>query len=381
MTVAPAVTCGVCATPLAASAPHCPTCGAPTATGTATPPSLLPTLLAGCARASTAQRALAVGTDVLALLALGAVALLDPELLRDLAWLPLVIYVLLTVVGLALTGRTLGHLTAGLRTIDLFTGLPLGLGRLLTAWRADGVTLTVRGARDPLRTTSSARPGSPAARAAQPPVVATSWDPAPGAVAAVPPAAGAEQVARSRRAQRTAAPAAPPQAAAPAQPWGPPPGGTGAATPGPAAGLPARPGTAAPQPAPPAPPVAPSPAPDTGRPGGVVVATADGGRFTVTGTALLGRNPQPRDGEQVAVAVPINDLQRSVSKTHAALRWDGRSLWLTDRGSTNGTVVVGPSGHAQQLRPWEELAVQPGSTIQLGDQTVTVTFPGEGVPR
>ncbi len=114
---------------------------------------------------------------------------------------------------------------------------------------------------------------------------------------------------------------------------------------------------------------------------GVVVATADGGRFTVTATALLGRNPQPRDGEPAGTAVPINDLQRTVSKTHAGLRWDGRTLWLTDRGSTNGTVVVAPSGHAQRLRPWEELAVQPGSAIQLGDQTVTVTFPGEGESR
>ncbi|MEE6281240.1 FHA domain-containing protein [Georgenia sp. MJ170] len=332
MTVAPAISCGVCATPVSTSAERCPSCGAATSTAPATAPSSLPTLLAGCRRAGAMPRALAVGVDVVLALGLALTAILGPERLATAAWVATALYVLLTLIAVAVAGRTIGGLLAGIRTVDLFTGLPLGLGRVVIVWRADGITLDVRRGRDPARTVSHARPVPP--RPAPAATGAGSWGPAPAQPA--PPHA-----------------LRPPVSAAPA----------------PGAQPTMRPEPPVPAPAPPAQPVA------------MVVTTADGGRFTTTGTALLGRNPQPRDAEHVDALVPVNDLQRTVSKTHATLRWDGRTLWVTDRGSTNGTAVTDPAGTWRRLTPRVELPLEPGSTVHLGDQPVTVTTTAEGDPR
>ncbi|MEE6286656.1 FHA domain-containing protein [Georgenia sp. MJ173] len=320
------------------SAERCPSCGAATSTAPAAAPSPLPTLLAGCRRAGALPRALAVGVDVALALALAVTALLGPERLTTAAWAATVLYVLLTLTAVALTGRTLGGLLAGARTVDLFTGLPLGLGRVIAAWRADGITLDVRRGRDPVRTVGHARPVPPRRPAA---TGGGSWGPAPVAPAPAPPTSYA--------------------------PHPPAPGSPGSRAPRVEQTMLHEPPVR--EPARPAQPIA------------MVVTTADGGRFTTTGTALLGRNPQPRDDEHVDALVPVNDLQRTVSKTHATLRWDGRTLWVTDRGSTNGTAVTDLAGTWRRLAPRVESPLEPGSTVHLGDQPVTVTTTAEGDPR
>ena len=50
----------------------------------------------------------------------------------------------------ARTGRTPGRLALGLRAVDVFTGLPLGLGRPLADRRTGAVVLDVRLGRDPV---------------------------------------------------------------------------------------------------------------------------------------------------------------------------------------------------------------------------------------
>ena len=79
------------------------------------------------------------------------------------------------------------------------------------------------------------------------------------------------------------------------------------------------------------------------------------GRETPEGSLVLGR------GEEVDVRL----FDGSVSSTHARVRWDGwkRQAWLSDLGSTNGTLI---NGHAVTT---EEVALAEGNVVSLGDET------------
>lgn len=109
----------------------------------------------------------------------------------------------------------------------------------------------------------------------------------------------------------------------------------------------------------------------------VVVALDDGQRFEISGHALIGRNPAPAGDEEVDFLVPVNDLSRSVSKTHASLRWDGRHLWVADRGSTNGTIVLTAQGERSAAGA-DGVAVEPGSWLELGDRWVAIEAAAPG---
>jgi pSer/pThr/pTyr-binding forkhead associated (FHA) protein len=111
----------------------------------------------------------------------------------------------------------------------------------------------------------------------------------------------------------------------------------------------------------------------------VTIVFDDGQRFEVSGTVLVGRNPVPGPDERVDTLIPLNDLSRSISKTHASLRWDGRVLWVGDRGSTNGTVLGEATG-ARRIGPQTEDAAVPGSRVNLGDRFFTIEPLGTTTP-
>ncbi|MFJ4107607.1 RDD family protein [Oerskovia enterophila] len=106
-------------------------------------------------------------------------------------------------------------------------------------------------------------------------------------------------------------------------------------------------------------------------PAGFVLELESGRRVTVTGTALIGRNPQST-GEGAVVLVAVEDPTRSVSKTHAEMGVDAGGLWLVDRGSTNGTILTRPGGAPQVLEAGVRVAVTVGSVVQVGDRRLTV---------
>lgn len=109
------------------------------------------------------------------------------------------------------------------------------------------------------------------------------------------------------------------------------------------------------------------------RAGAVFVLSLDDGKsVTVSGEGLIGRRPQPRPGEQVAHLVAVDDPGRSLSRTHAAFGIDGEDLWVEDRGSANGTVVVGPAGETTRALPGKRVLVPADGRIGLGERTVTV---------
>lgn len=98
-----------------------------------------------------------------------------------------------------------------------------------------------------------------------------------------------------------------------------------------------------------------------------------GRRLVVEGTGLLGRDPEPRAGEDVAHLVPVDDPQRSLSKTHLQFGVDEHGFWVRDRGSTNGTAVRTPNGARQPCPPGTTVQVSAGSTLLLGDSEVRVS--------
>ncbi len=343
MTVAVASSCGVCASSLPGGRDVCPRCGS----RVQHPQASMPTVLAGTLPAAAGSRAGATAVDVVLLLV--AVSPLVVGLLSESgARAALVATGALLVVGLLLAmwvslaraGQTLGGALLGLRTVDALTGLPPGTGVGLRTWWRETVTLDVRAGRDPLHDVAPDTARGP--REIGPDVAAApSSRPATGAVRAVPgpsatrpptgsvPTVGPDGPRRSRRSQ--------------------PP--TGAI------------------------PVIDTPAPGTPAVSGMVLVAADGHRLEVTGLTLVGRNPEPVRGEVADQLVPLIDLSRSVSKTHASLRWDGRTLWVADRGSTNGTTVSVGAGPRTLLPPGGEEALPVGTSVHFGDQTFTVERP------
>ncbi len=78
------------------------------------------------------------------------------------------------------------------------------------------------------------------------------------------------------------------------------------------------------------------------------------GRDEPEGALVLGR------GEEADVQV----FDKSVSLRHAQVRWDAwqRTAWLTDLGSTNGTLVNGSAING-------EVQLAEGNVLSLGDST------------
>ncbi|WP_246247444.1 FHA domain-containing protein [Cellulomonas septica] len=95
-----------------------------------------------------------------------------------------------------------------------------------------------------------------------------------------------------------------------------------------------------------------------------------GERVVVEGDGLVGRDPSDAG---VTHVVAVDDPQRSVSKIHLAFgpTGDGR-LWVVDRGSTNGTVLVGPDGSGAALTPGARAVVEAGWTIRFGQRAARV---------
>lgn len=79
------------------------------------------------------------------------------------------------------------------------------------------------------------------------------------------------------------------------------------------------------------------------------------GRESPEGALVLGR------GEEAEVRL----LDGSVSSKHARVRWDGwkREAWISDLGSTNGTLINGQSIGAQEVLLIES------NVVSLGDET------------
>lgn len=88
---------------------------------------------------------------------------------------------------------------------------------------------------------------------------------------------------------------------------------------------------------------------------------------------LVGRAPEPAEGEGTATLIPVDDPDRSVSKTHLVLCADHEGIWVVDRGSTNGTSVESKDGMSTSLIPGEPCRVAPGQTVRFGQRCFTIS--------
>lgn len=103
-----------------------------------------------------------------------------------------------------------------------------------------------------------------------------------------------------------------------------------------------------------------------------VLTVDDGVSVTVSGNGLIGRRPQAGPGERIAHLVAVDDPGRSLSRTHAAFGIDGDELWVQDRGSANGTVVVSADGTTTRAFPGARVPVPEDGRIEAGERTITV---------
>lgn len=115
--------------------------------------------------------------------------------------------------------------------------------------------------------------------------------------------------------------------------------------------------------------------PDDGPPATEVWAAVfdDGREIEVVPLVLLGRKPQARQGEDDAVLVKVVDDTRTVSKTHLALGTDRNGVYVTDRGSTNGSTVTDRQGVSRSCPAEEVVTVDDGSIVSFGDHWLRIT--------
>jgi uncharacterized RDD family membrane protein YckC len=97
-----------------------------------------------------------------------------------------------------------------------------------------------------------------------------------------------------------------------------------------------------------------------------------GDHVPVDTLVLIGRRPEARPGEQGARLVGLPSSDMSVSKTHAqvVIAPDG-TLVVTDRGSTNGSVLV-RQGVARPLTAGRPATLLEGDVVRVGDRQLTV---------
>jgi pSer/pThr/pTyr-binding forkhead associated (FHA) protein len=93
----------------------------------------------------------------------------------------------------------------------------------------------------------------------------------------------------------------------------------------------------------------------------------------LTQSALVGRMPQPAEGEQFEHLIVIADPGRSVSKTHLELGITAGQLWIADRNSGNGSIVREPGVVPRRAQPGTRYEIVRGTRIDLGDQHLTIS--------
>ncbi|MGD7706099.1 RDD family protein [Microlunatus sp. Y2014] len=105
---------------------------------------------------------------------------------------------------------------------------------------------------------------------------------------------------------------------------------------------------------------------------GWYIVLGDGRQVDVESLVLIGRNPQPRAGEEGAELVKVSDTSRTVSKTHIAVGVDTRGAYVMDRGSTNGSAIATTTGKFEPCAPGDVVRVREGQVVSYGEQRFEV---------
>jgi hypothetical protein len=92
----------------------------------------------------------------------------------------------------------------------------------------------------------------------------------------------------------------------------------------------------------------------------------------IRGTVVVGRNPVASTTDARPHLVTIADDTRTVSKSHFAVGFDDRGLWIEDRHSTNGTSVTDRRGRRMDLPPGRPTRIPADVLVTFGDQRATI---------
>ena len=103
------------------------------------------------------------------------------------------------------------------------------------------------------------------------------------------------------------------------------------------------------------------------------VTLATGESVDITQSALLGRMPQPGEGEEFEHLIVVTDPGRSVSKTHLEFGVEGDELWISDRNSGNGSIIREPGVVPRRAQPGTRYTVVRGTRVDIGDLHLTIT--------
>ncbi|TFD46342.1 hypothetical protein E3T55_17160 [Cryobacterium frigoriphilum] len=96
-----------------------------------------------------------------------------------------------------------------------------------------------------------------------------------------------------------------------------------------------------------------------------------GEAIDVVGNGFLGRNPAAPDA-RLAQLVPYPDDTKSISKTHLSFGIDGARLWVMDRRSTNGTLLIRSGQPDVAVDADRPTFMQAGDLLALGDRRIAV---------
>ncbi|TFD30891.1 FHA domain-containing protein [Cryobacterium cryoconiti] len=99
-----------------------------------------------------------------------------------------------------------------------------------------------------------------------------------------------------------------------------------------------------------------------------VLQFSTGETVSAHGTGLIGRRPLPQPAEHVDILVQINDLGRSVSKSHLEFGQHDGEFWVSDRFSGNGTIIRRPDAASVRCEPGRRYRVPRGSRVEIADQ-------------
>ena len=104
-----------------------------------------------------------------------------------------------------------------------------------------------------------------------------------------------------------------------------------------------------------------------------VLQFSTGENVTIAGAGLIGRNPVAQPGEYVDQLIAVFDPTKSVSKTHLEFGQEAGRFWVSDRFSTNGSVVRQPDAEPRRCEPGRRYFVARGTRIDIGEQFFVVS--------
>jgi hypothetical protein len=98
----------------------------------------------------------------------------------------------------------------------------------------------------------------------------------------------------------------------------------------------------------------------------------DGTSHPVTGTTVIGRQPDAAAFPGAVSVLAIDDPDGLVSKSHAVLELDAGRLAVRDLGSTNGVVALAADGSETEVSMDASIPLNDGFEIELGSFVIRI---------